>query len=408
MSRFSRVGPRWLAVLLASTGSCWATESIDADWLRSKQPAALEFADPNASIESSVEALQLAQQQASGSGVTLVAPLRDLAYALARAGQHREAIPHLERALSIVRVNYGVFDLRQIELLKQLAASLSAVGRDAEAQEHMLYAVRAAEKNYGSPDVRVVPAYCDLGNWFADSGKFRESRMAYQVALNIVEASAANDNLAAVEPLRDFAASFMRELSHPATVRREHMPPAFGGINTILKTEVESPRELAAAAEHSLREALRILDGNPRASTDQLIDTLVQTGDWFQIRKAPAKALPYYQRAWRLIESNAEQVSPGSRLDIPVRVYYPTPLIARNPPAPEVELRYVELEFDVEADGSVSKARVVEHDTLDKYAADVLAAMQEARFRPKFIHGNPVTTRAVSYRQVLRLSRPVR
>lgn len=410
MSRFTLAGRCCLAALMASACSCWATESIDAAWLRPEAPAALTPADPSASIQSSVEAIQRAQQNRGGEA-ELVAPLRDLSYALAREGRHLDAIPHLERAVSILRASYGVFDLRQVELLKQLAASLTAVGRDAEAQDHMFYVVRAAERKYGSPDVRVIPAYCDLGNWFADSGKFKESRMAYQVALNIVEASATNDNVAAVDPLRDFAASFMRELSHPETVRRARMPPTFGGITPILKEGVEDRREVAAAAEHSLMEALRILEGSPAASTHQLIETLLQTGDWFQIRKAPAQALPYYQRAWKLIEAEPDRASSASGLDVPVRVYYPTPLIASwNSTAPDqsVDLRYVQLEFNVEADGAVSNARIVEHDTMESYAEDILNATRESRFRPRFIDGAPVTTSAVTYRQVLRLSKPVR
>jgi hypothetical protein len=64
---------------------------------------------------------------------TELSPLLDQANALARSGHHEEAIPLLQRAVAIMRSQYGVFDLRQQDTLKALASSLTAVGRVPEA-----------------------------------------------------------------------------------------------------------------------------------------------------------------------------------------------------------------------------------------------------------------------------------
>ena len=84
-----------------------------------------------------------------------------------------------------------------------------------------------------------------------------------------------------------------------------------------------------------------------------------------------------------------------------MRVYYPTPgIVAHVPTQEETHSHYVQIEFTVTADGSVSGARIVDHDTRDRYADDVLDAVRAARFRPKFVDGQAVATSGITYREV--------
>jgi TonB family protein len=66
----------------------------------------------------------------------------------------------------------------------------------------------------------------------------------------------------------------------------------------------------------------------------------------------------------------------------------------------ETRSHYVQLEFTVESNGSVSDARIVDHDTRDRYAADVLDAVRASRFRPKFVDGHAVATLGIAYREI--------
>jgi tetratricopeptide (TPR) repeat protein len=72
------------------------------------------------------EALQLAEQQGERAGERALTALMGLGKARAEAGHHEEAIPVLQRALTITRTQYGLFDLRQQDVLKSLAVSLTA------------------------------------------------------------------------------------------------------------------------------------------------------------------------------------------------------------------------------------------------------------------------------------------
>src|SRR5688572_15694311 len=172
-------------------------------------------ATPSSNEAAYAEALQLAEQQGEPEGERALTALMGLGKARAEAGHHEEAIPVLQRALTITRTQYGLFDLRQQEVLKNLAASLTAVERAPEAQELMLYRVRTAEKNYGEGSPKVIPAVCDLGDWFSEAGMYLQARMAYHMALNIVGATGSLEAPIIVEPLRGIARTRMRAESDP-------------------------------------------------------------------------------------------------------------------------------------------------------------------------------------------------
>jgi tetratricopeptide (TPR) repeat protein len=354
------------------------------------------------------EALQLAEQHSGAGSDRLLAPLLGLGSALAGSGRHEEAVPSLQRAVAITRARYGLFDPRQQGALRTLAVSLTAVGRVPEAQDLMIYRARAAEKTYGAGSPEVVPSLCDLGDWFADVGMSLEARMAFNIALNIVGSRLSPNDPAIVEPLRGIARTRMRAQSYPESPLRPHESSAIR-FNT-MGIPMLGPRELNREGEDALQRALAILEADPRASTQTRIETMIQMGDWYQIKKAPHEALPYYQRAWQLIHAVPSPSFPAATaLDFPVRVSYPTPVIVANFPSlppEEIRLHHVQIEFTVAADGSVTDARVVNHDTRDRYAGDVLDAMRAARFRPKFVDGEAVATPGMVYREVFRTARP--
>ena len=139
------------------------------------------------------EALRLAEQHGGPESERVLAPLLGLGKTFAGSGHHQEAVPRLQRAVAIMRAQYGLFDLRQQVTLKTLAASLTTLDRVPEAQDLMIYRVRAAEKAYGEGNPKVIPVLCELGDWFAEVVMSLEARMTFQVALNIVGSSPSSE-----------------------------------------------------------------------------------------------------------------------------------------------------------------------------------------------------------------------
>jgi TonB family protein len=412
-----RVAVSAIAVCFAICGDAAPADSEGAlarvNALTAAGDAFLDASQPAKAEASYNEALQLAERHAGLESERVLAPLLGLGKTLAASGRHQQAVPRLQRALAIQRAQYGLFDLRQQDTLKTLAASLTKLDRTEEAQDLMIYRVRTAEKNYGEGSPKVIPAVCDLGDWFAQVGMAAEALMTFQMALNIAGDKESLNAPILVEPLRGIARTYMRTASYPkAWLRpRSRSRPCgpIGWCEVGRRPDVESS-ELNWEGEHALQRALRILEADPGASMQTLIETLIQMGDWRQIQKAPREALPYYQRAWKLIHEAASlSSSAATALNVPVRVYYPTPQIVVDVPAvsaEETQSHFVQVEFTVAADGSVQDARLVDHDTSDQYAQEIFDAVRAARFRPKFIDGQAVAATGITYREVFWTRKP--
>jgi tetratricopeptide (TPR) repeat protein len=317
-----------------------------------------------------------------------------------------------------------MFDMRQQDALKTLAGSLTMLNRQPQAQDLMIYRVRAAEKTYGEGNPRVIPFLCDLGNWFADIGKTPEARMSFQTALNIVGTTDSLEAPIIVEPLRGIARAYMVRPSYPDEWRRDPYP-ALGCSMPRAVTPPEcinarmdpsgrlfvEPRTLNQEGEEALKRALKIVESNPDSTAQTRIETLLQMGDWYQIKKSPREALAYYERASQLIRSTPSLPdSVATALNVPMRVYYPTPTIVANVPtmvaAADTRSYYVQTEFTVAADGSVRDARIVSHDARDRYAREILEAVRDSRFRPKFVDGQAVAAAGITYREVFWTGKP--
>jgi TonB family protein len=354
------------------------------------------------------ESLKITEARAGAASSKLLDPVRGLGYTLAAAERHKEAIPPLERALLLDRRSYGLYDMAQQTVLRQLAESLVKVGRPDDAQRHVAYLVQLGERVYGKRDPRQVPILCFAAGWHGDLGDFISARAIYRAAIEIVERKLGPNDLASVEPLRGLADTYTQELYFSTlglrTQTLERQPTSADG-NSNQQREL-NPRYLGTEGEKALDRAVKVLEAQPPSAYDTLLETLLQTGDWFQIKHMPEKAMPYYRRAAalsaKLGAAASAQVDP---LSFPVRVYYPTPSQAtRNAllPADQVDERFVQVQFTVTDSGDVEDAKVTEANGTQRESADTLAAIRAARFRPKFVNGEPVATTGMTNREVFR------
>jgi TonB family protein len=366
------------------------------------------------------EALQLVEGRVGTASPKLLDPLRGLGYTLAASDKHKEAIPLLERAVLIDRRSYGLYDIGQQKMLRQLAESLVKVGRPADAERHVAYLLQLGERVYGRRDPRQVPILCYVASWHGDVGDFITARAIYRHAIAIVEQKLGPNDPAAVEPLRALAGTYTQELYYSTLGLRtqavERMPTGADGNNNEQKPI--NPRYLNSEGEKALERAVAILEAQPPSAHDTLVATLIDSGDWFQIKDLPEKAMPYYRRAAalndKLVAAAAAPAAAGAAaaapaepqpLSFPVRIYYPTPAQAtRNLtlPADQVDERFVQVEFTVTGSGEVANAKVTEANGTQRQAAEALAAIRAARFRPKFVNGEPVETTGMTSREVFR------
>lgn len=371
--------------------------------------AQLSKGDMVAAERAFAEALQLAERYGGRTSSSLIDPLRGMGYTLAAQGKHAQAIPYMDRGVLLLRRSSGLYDLSQQGMLRQLADSLTKVNAPADAERHIQYLLRVGEHAYGKDDPRVVPFYCIAGDWYVEVGLVDPGRQLYRKGISIATRKLGEDHLANVQPLLALARSYPREimLSHLGVMTRNDKLPS--PMEPALIADPMNPRYLSADGERALLRALKVLESDPDRSLQTYVEALVQTGDWFLMKQSASRAMPYYEQAARLLDETA---TPGADpanlpplLSFPAQVYYPIPPLAgRNlnlPPGETVD-RYVQVEFTVHEDGSVSDERVVEQDASERHISQTLEAVRGARYRPKFVNGKPVTTTAVSFRQIFK------
>jgi TonB family protein len=353
------------------------------------------------------EALRITELQGNGSERAMLDPLRGLGYTLALLDRHEEAVPYLERALNLSRRNYGLFDLSQQGLLRQLATSLTQTGRIVDGAKQMLYLQRVGERTYGERDPRMAPLLCVIGDWYVDTGNFMLGRDRFREAIQIVERKLGKNDAALVQPLRGVARSYVQEIyfvshGYQPLQERTMMDP------TSLEPKGINPKYINSDGERSLQRALAILEARPDTTPAVMTDALIQFGDWYQVKHQPEKALTYYRRAATL-NASIDTTSPeaaAAPLSFPVLVYYPMPPLAmRNRQlAPEqIDEKFVSVQFNVTGSGDVEDAKVIEQNGTQRQASEALEAVRAARYRPKFVNGEPVETTGVVMREVFKM-----
>ena len=75
-----------------------------------------------------------------------------------------------------------------------------------------------------------------------------------------------------------------------------------------------NPRYLSADGERALLRAVKILETNPDRTQQAYLEALVQAGDWLMIKQSPSRAMPYYERAAKLIDEAEQSADASSKL----------------------------------------------------------------------------------------------
>ena len=153
--------------------------------------------------------------------------------------------------------------------------------------------------------------------------------------------------------------------------------------------------------EDAFEFALKVFESHPGEATTQLAETLIELGDWRLTAGTTRTAMEVYREAWKVLSAAG---APGTAaLDSPVPVVYRPPSSARPPRSDQEKYtqHHAEVEFTVTADGRVRGATLGANDAGDIAGKAVLSAIKRARYRPRFVDGNPVDTAGVRYKETI-------
>jgi tetratricopeptide (TPR) repeat protein len=318
------------------------------------------------------------------------------------------AVERFDRAIALSRRSEGLFNEAQLPLLEKYADALTEINRVKDAQRVYSYGLRIVERKYGAGSLRYADELEKVGRWYASIHAYDVSRGTLRQAIEIIEKSKGENAPELIGPLTALADCDRRQLLDQSTFEAppvdEQRSALFHDALTPYSPSL-STGSLSSEGQKSLERAVAIAADRPDPSPVQLADVRTQLGDWYQSKQAVDEALPSYQLAWQAAVGQSVDGTPLTEklFGRPVLLYYEPPdgwdrYYGR--PSEDVEVRNVEVEFTVTAQGAVVNPSVVSDDGDPKHGSQTARAVQRARYRPRLEAGKPVDTPGV------RLSQP--
>jgi tetratricopeptide (TPR) repeat protein len=320
------------------------------------------------------------------------------------------AVPSFERAIALLRRSDGLFNEGQLPLLENQADALTELGRLEDALQAHRYALRLVGRRHGEESLRYAQELESFGRWYTRARAYESSRVVIREAVDLVVKLKGPDSLELVGPLTAGADNARRWLMDPSVSftssaedqgRTLYHDPVIPGPPSL------SPSMIASEGLRALERATAIVDARPDAPPASIAAVHVQLGDLFQIRQAPDSALPHYQRAWQA--ATRTPVADGRPMQ---ELLFGEPLLLQyllpdgwdryaGRPADEAERRLVEIEATVTPEGRLQDPKLLSDAGDPKFAERALRAAETARYRPRFVDGQPVETHGVRFSQPL-------
>jgi hypothetical protein len=332
---------------------------------------------------------------------TAIPHLMELSQLYIDANDCPEALFMLNRATNLSRINYGLYNADQMEFGEPMKECYLRLDLPNDFEREQRYALLVSENIHGKDDPRALPTLKRVALWYEEAGWYLSARKLYIRAADIVRKSGGEMDVRLIDPLRGIART--RRLAYARGLESTDIV-VNGGVSRINDLQWRrGSRVLDRLGEESLKQAVKILRAQPKIERTELVDTLLDLGDWYQVDSTWRSALDSYKEA--LVEAK-------SLNDTPTLFTEPVPVIYRmedigvtlkhplkNPE--DYDLYWVKFDFTVTHDGEVTKLKVVESDTPDTHKTSITESFQRTRFRPRFAQGEPVGTAHVRFRQGL-------
>ncbi len=367
-------------------------------------------------LEINIENIE-AEEGAWGAGLS--EQLAGLGKAYQLRGEHDEAIDAFERAIHVNRINNGLYDLSQVNLIEDLLDSLMVTGQWEEVHERQQYLYWIHRRNYGENDPRMLPVIDRLGSWYInDYAMNPENRMvghlvdAYNLfsqATSIIENQYGDSDLRMIVPLRGLV------LSNWFLWTFASQNPGIANSNMSLNNDVTyssldaNKARLApylnnnfANGKAALDRMVEIYSENPNSPPGAAATAKIELGDWHMLLKRWRSATELYQEAYSSLAANEETRSQAEKIfERPVAL---PDLVLMESDVEQVNVRgsqelatseapnYVLVSYDVSRFGDARNIDIIESFPEDNVGmrARVKRSLSNTRFRPRIVDGEPV------------------
>ena len=350
-----------------------------------------EFAAAAAQAEQLIDAMQRATTRYDPA---LTRPLALLGDARLGLGDAPGALEAYDRALHIARINHGLFDPSQVDIVYREAVVHATMGDHATADARHEYAYNVLVRAYGANHPDIVPGLFARAEWLRARYNVFSARNLYRRAAKIGLREFPTGDVRTIRALRGVATTFRDERFPPVRVRERKGNAARRSAVNARQGQI-SLNDFSPG-EQALIDVVKQLQGRPDATPEVIAVAMLELADWYLLFDKHSRAVPLYQRVWQLFEA-----TPEGRIDAllePTPLYLPLP----SPPArpkdaasdtPEDGI--VELAVTVTERGHVADVETLRSEPEGMMDHRVRRAARSARYRPTLTDGGPVPTRDV-------------
>ncbi|NKB37566.1 MAG: hypothetical protein GKR93_10410 [Gammaproteobacteria bacterium] len=354
--------------------------------------------------------------------VTLIAPLNDLAMAYQKSGAVLKAIEMYERALHINKVNLGVHNLSQADLIERLIENYSSLQDWQQVAAKMHYLLWVYRRNFDSSDDRLVAMMERVGRWYRQAYWQHQGGEALSF---LVEADDLVDEaLAIVELQAGPDANQLVSLLHLSSIINAQIASDVKNVfrqshRDIREAMIPNNRGTPYANEIAVREyyfeqsfykgrralnrVIKIFEKNLPETTVDYAQILVYQGDYYLALNRKWNAMKNYRKAFAvLMDNNASEEE--------IRFIFGEPRRVKPFTLPGQELStltdksYIDALVDIPANGWPRNIRILasQPNNGGERAKRGKHSVAATRYRPRFENAEPVPTENVSLRYVFR------
>lgn len=311
---------------------------------------------------------------------SLMTPLLGLGVIYMEAGQFERAIARLRYAQHLTHRQDGVYNLEQLDLIEQLALAFFAQREIDEAGREKQLAYNLSRRVHGEDAVEHVPGMLRYAAWYRLVGEDRRARDLYHRAIAMLENTHGEDHHSLIEPLT--------QLSATASKRGYY----------------------AKEREGALMRADEILNQQANVDAGDKAASAVRMGDFYSLMQRPDDAASSYARAWQELEQETDvRLRPADIFARPVVLNFPHSFVPDQSRGLLIQDREIQVtyEFQVGADGKVSKVKLVNHTGPRTLSRSLRKLAFKLQYRPRVVDGQPVNTENVRVTETLLVGSPM-
>ncbi|MFT4924221.1 MAG: tetratricopeptide (TPR) repeat protein [Phenylobacterium sp.] len=336
-------------------------------------------------------------------------------------GKHQKAIKIYKRAMHLNRINEGLYSTGQVQIIERLINSHMAMAQWEEVSDRYKYLYWLGQQNYGGNDIRMLPTLHQLSRWHLQAyamrigddqstiiGHLVEAHKMFERSIALLAHQYGENDQRLINELNGLTLAnyFFATFQNMPIKKRTSTPVSDLDMRRSGQMINQFISNSFRRGKESISRVIEIHQNDENATPWAVAKAKVKLADWMLMFNKRNSAISLYQEAFNALDGEETSIHErGKIFGHPVAL--PRLDLLENNTYSENDGRaydkqkdYVLASFDVTAHGKTTNIEILESQPTDNISvrSQVKKSLRVARFRPRFIEGQPVFAENVTLR----------